>query len=114
MFNHGLSSEQLAVMINVLRIFAKKIDSVGLFGSRAQGKARKNSDIDLVIYGSLSEPEIDRLWTLFDQSSLAVKVDINLYSLTTYPPLKAHIDAVMQPLFSKADLLSTTPSPVSP
>lgn len=103
--NNGLTPSQKNILKEILRPFANQIDMVGLFGSRARGLYRDNSDIDLVIYGNLSEDESNRLWTLFDASPLPIKVDVNIYALITYAPLKQHIDAVMQPLFSKDDLL---------
>lgn len=99
----GLLPSQKNVLKEILSPYAQKIRQVGLFGSRATGKYRENSDIDMVIYGSLTPAEMDRLWTLFDASSLAIKVDVVAYDLITYLPLKAHIDAMMQPLFSPED-----------
>lgn len=56
--------------------------------------------IDLVIYGDLIQEEADRLWTLFEASTLPFKVDLVVYDLINYPPLKEHIDAIMHPLLS--------------
>ena len=97
-------------MRDVLRPFANTIESVGVFGSRAMGNARENSDIDLVIYGPISERQIDRLWTLFDESSLAVRVDVLAYNLIKHPPMRAHIDRFMQPLFGPDDWAVNTPT----
>ena len=105
MANNGLTPSQKKTLKEILRPFANQIDMVGLFGSRATGLYRDNSDIDMVIYGYLGEDDANRLWTLFDASPLPIKVDVNVYSLITYAPLKQHIDAVMQPLFGKDDLL---------
>jgi predicted nucleotidyltransferase len=91
----------LRVIANILRPFAARITTVGLFGSRATGVYRDNSDIDLVLYGPLTENDIDRIYTLFQESSLPVSVDVTAFELIDYPPLKAHITAVMKPLFSK-------------
>lgn len=102
--DHGLSSDQLNIIRGVLSPYALVITQVGLFGSRALGTARPNSDIDLVLYGPLTEAMEDRIWTLFDESSLALKVDVSAYDLLSYPPLRLHIDEVMQPLFEQADL----------
>lgn len=107
---HGLSIQQLQAIRAILALYAEKIERVGLFGSRAAGTARPNSDIDLVLYGSLDEAAVDRIHTLFGESSLALKVDVNAYDLIAYPPLKAHIDSVMQPLFLKTDLLTNSPT----
>ena len=102
---HGLTPEQLKIIRGVLLPYASVISRVGLFGSRAMGTMRPNSDIDLVLYGSLTEAQVDRIWTLFEESGLALKVDVSAYSLIDYPPLKLHVDEAMQPLFEQAELL---------
>lgn len=101
---HGLSDQQIACLRAVLVDFAEKIDLVGLFGSRATGKARPNSDVDLVLYGRLNGRDLDRLWTLFEDSNLSLHVDLSVYDLIESASLKSHIDRVMQPLFTKEDL----------
>jgi uncharacterized protein len=104
MFNHGLTAQQLDIIRNILKLYAHDIERVGLFGSRATGLYRANSDIDMVLYGNMDTQTIDRLSTVFDESALPVKVDLTAYSLITYPPLKTHIDAVMQVLFMAEQL----------
>lgn len=104
MSKHGLTSEQITVISQIFEPFADKIEIVGLFGSRAQGTYRDNSDIDLVVKGTLNEKDIDRLYTLFDESILPFQVDINAYNLLDYAPLKDHIDAVFLPLLTQQDL----------
>lgn len=99
-----MSPEHSAAIRDILAPFAAKIERVAIFGSRATGRARENSDIDLVIYGSLNERDVDRIWTLFDESALAVTVDVIAYNLDLYPPLRRHIDQVAQPLLDRADL----------
>ena len=99
-----LGTGDLALLHDILAPYADRIDRVGVFGSRATGSARPNSDIDLVIYGRIDDADIDRLWTLFDDSSISVSVDILRYSADLYPPLKRHIDATMKPLSLRAGL----------
>lgn len=101
---HGLSRPQLELLRTVLAPFADRITEAALFGSRATGAAKPHSDIDLVLYGPLFEGDVDRLRTLFDESSLSVTVDVVAYELLGDAPLKAHIDAVKRPLFSESDL----------
>jgi hypothetical protein len=48
----------------------------------------------MVIDGNLTEQDIDRIHTLFDESLLPYKVDVNALNLITYPPLKEYVDAV--------------------
>lgn len=104
MADHGLNQTQLDIIRSVLAPFSAKIDRVALFGSRAAGTQRPSSDIDIVIYGSLDEPDVDRIWTLFDSSNLPFKVDVNAYNLVTYPPLRDHIDSAAETLLTKTDL----------
>jgi len=88
----------------ILAEYADRIDRVAVFGSHAVGRARENSDIDLVIYGSLAAQDIDRLWTLFDDSPLSVPVDVVAYDESLYAPLKRHIDDVAKTLFTQQQL----------
>lgn len=104
--NHGLQDKQLNIIKEILKNFASSIDKVCLFGSRATGSYKNYSDIDLVIYGDISDKNIDRLRTIFFESGLPYKVDINAYHLINYPPLKNHIDGYGKILFSKNQLIN--------
>ena len=102
--DHGLTRKQLCTIRRILSPYADAITQVDLFGSRATGAYRPNSDIDLLLHGTLDQRAIDHLWTLFHESNLPISVDVKSYELTTYPPLKAHMDEVRQPLFSQQEL----------
>jgi len=102
---HGLTNNQLAILKSVLQPFSKKIQEVALFGSRATGAYRPYSDIDLVLYGEITEREVDRLRTLFLESSLSLQVDLQLYEAIEHKLLKEHIDRVKKTLFTQTDLL---------
>lgn len=104
--NHNLTPFELNILLDVLAPFAGRIERVGMFGSRATGTARPNSDIDMVLHGEIDDALVDRLWTLFDESSLPIKVDIVGYNLIPYPPIKRHIEQVEQTLFTQTDLLA--------
>ena len=95
----GLNDEQRALILEILSTAQDSIEQVAVFGSRTQGRHRQNSDLDLVLYGSVDEAVCDRLWTLFHESRLPFAVDVISYDVTTYVPLRAHIDAVARPLF---------------
>ncbi len=100
-----VSEHQRETLRRILSGFADVIESIGLFGSRATGRARPNSDIDLVLYGNVSADTVDRIWTLCDESDLAVGVDVVAYRLIDNPTLKDHIDSVMRPLFTQDALM---------
>ena len=64
----------------VLAILRRRIpdQTVWAFGSRVDGKARKYSDLDLVIVGSEPIPKdiYDKLIEDFDDSELPIRVDL--------------------------------------
>ena len=103
--NHGLTERQLRTIKGILALYSDEITRADLFGSRAMGNYRANSDIDIVLRGDIREESVDRMWTLFQESSLPVSVDVASYELTTYPPLRAHIDKVAKPLFTQDELM---------
>lgn len=104
----SLDTASLDILKSILAEYSQKIERVTLFGSHATGLARANSDIDLVVHGSLSQADVDRLWTLFDDSALSVPVDVIAYNLNIYPPLKRHIDETERPLFQRSDLTESS------
>ena len=104
MAEHGISDAELETIRAVLAECDDEITQVDLFGSRATGKHRSHSDIDLVIHGAVREAAIDRLRTLFIESNLPVSVDIFSYDGIAYQPLREHVDAVRQRLFTAQDI----------
>ena len=102
---HGLSDAELATINAILAGYWQKIDQACLFGSRACGQYKAYSDIDLVLYGDLEEHEVDRIYTLFDESNLGVRVDVRAYRHIQYPPLKRHIDAQAKVLFTRREIM---------
>lgn len=104
MDRNGLSELQLQIILRILAPFAGQIEQVGLFGSRATGRYRENSDIDMVLYGTLDEKTIDRIYTLLNESALSINVDLKSYRHITHNRFKAHIDEAMRPLFSHQQL----------
>jgi predicted nucleotidyltransferase len=100
----SVTERQRAILHKIFAPYADKIERVGVFGSRATGKARPNSDIDLVVYGGIEQADIARLHTLFTDSLLEVTVDVVAYDQISYLPFKEHIDAVVLTLFTHEDL----------
>ena len=75
--------------------FLPKITEVKLFGSRATGHYKSCSDIDMVLFGAdLTAKDEARIFTLFNDSMLSLKVDVVVYDLIHHSKLKKHIDAV--------------------
>ena len=102
--NHGLTERQLEHVLAILATKAEHITGVDVFGSRATGRWRTESDLDLVLHGDLSEKDIARLWTLFHESSLPFSVDIRSYDLANYAASKQRMDRMRRPLFTANQL----------
>lgn len=91
-FDHGLTDSDLEIIQSILKPYKQKIDKTGIFGSRATGTYKPYSDIDMVLYGDISECDGNHIATLFTDSMLIYKVDIIVYNHIDYAPLKEHID----------------------
>ena len=102
--DHGLSDAELTTIKAILTGYWPKIEQACLFGSRACGQYKTYSDIDLVLYGNLQEREVDRIYTLFDDSSLGLRVDVQAYQHIQYPPLRRHIDTMAKVLFTRQEI----------
>lgn len=88
----SLKEQHYAILLQVLRRFLNEIDGIGLYGSRARGDHRPNSDIDLVLYGDDSFATLAKLKYALDESSLPLEVDVVVYNQLTSQVLKAEID----------------------
>lgn len=108
-----ISERERSIAKKVLAPFADRIDRVAIFGSRVLGRARPESDIDLVLYGGLDDRVVARIWTLFHQSSLSVTVDVVRYEGLGETSLRRHIDRYAKILFTHDDLMATQAAPAA-
>lgn len=98
-----LTERHLGVLRDVLRRHAGQIERVGIFGSRAGGRPRPNSDIDLIVHGRIDQALVDRLWTEFAESGLEVAVDVVGDGLIVHEALMQQIRQTERPLFIRPD-----------
>ncbi|RED98944.1 nucleotidyltransferase family protein [Marinoscillum furvescens] len=76
----------------------KSVKELVIYGSRAKGNFRLESDIDLCIQGSdLTQGDIFQLESKLDDLLLPYKIDLTGYHLISNNDLKAHITRVGQP-----------------
>lgn len=74
-----INPEYLTLIKTILRQHLPSNAKVGVFGSRVTGKARKYSDVDLIINISGENVPIQTLFVLateFEESDLPFKVDV--------------------------------------
>ena len=87
-----LRPKDLAIIRAVLAPYADRLRRVALFGSRAVGTARPNSDIDLALWGDLDFWEVARISGEFEESNLPVTVDVIHYDTLSSENLRRSID----------------------
>jgi uncharacterized protein len=73
-----------------------------LFGSRAKGTARPESDVDLALEGEISPDEAARIAFDLDDLPLPFRFDVQSLSSAEHDELRRHIDRVGLELFRKA------------
>jgi len=91
--NVGLSDRELVMIRGVL----ESIPTLGkavLFGSRAKGTARHNSDIDIAVFGLDSVLDVERLAMDLDELPLPYKFDVVGFESIGNPALREHIERV--------------------
>lgn len=72
-------------------VFAQfpKVDRVLVYGSRATGKNRPQSDIDLAVLApTMSDREFSSLWMALDDLPILFRLDVSLWHEVTNPVLK--------------------------
>ena len=97
---YGLSDRTLNTLDSIFRKYPS-IKQAILYGSRAKGKYRIGSDIDLTLMAENTFTHTDLLHIAgdFDDSDMPYFVDVSIYDKLSNPDLKAHIDRVGKVLY---------------
>ena len=91
----GLTQSQRQAIISVFSRFPK-ISEARLYGSRALGRFRDGSDIDLTLIGPIDLATLNRVSLEIDDLLLPYEVDLSLYELIDNSELREHIERVGQ------------------
>ncbi len=97
---YGLSEQDFNIMNSVF-LKNKKIELVKIFGSRAKGNYRYNSDIDLVIEGEISDIESQLILSELDELPLPYIFDIKVLNNINNTDLIEHIKRVGKLIYIK-------------
>ena len=89
--NFGLSEKALDMIVSVFRGIPE-VREVRMFGSRAMGMERGNSNIDLALWGDIDQGLLGRISLELDELSLPYLFDVKVYDQIEYEELKRHID----------------------
>lgn len=98
----GLTENEIALMRTV---FSRHHDvsQVKIFGSRAMGNHRKNSDLDFAVWGRIDPRLIGELSRELDELPLPYTFDVTDYAAIDHKPLKQHIDKFGKIFFIKGN-----------
>lgn len=92
--NHGLSAPTVERIVSVLARYPE-IEKAVLYGSRAKGKHKTGSDIDLTLFGDEMDFRLlTRLNHDLDDLLLPYQFDLSLFASLTHQDLIEHIQRV--------------------
>lgn len=97
----GLPPSVLTQVIDVLR-HHPEVECAVLFGSRAKGNARPNSDIDLALYGAIPTLVLERIAEELDELPTPYLFDLQAIEGLQNPALLEHIQRVGIEIYSAA------------
>lgn len=92
------------IIDNLIAVFEQhsKVDKALVFGSRAKGNYRTDSDIDIAIKGqNLNTDDIIAMSVAFEEKGITHKIDLINYQSIKEPDLKEHIDRVGIDFYSR-------------
>lgn len=91
MTRFGLSEHEIGLILGILRRHPE-IDAARIFGSRALGTHRPNSDIDIALYGEIDTSQMLAIHHELDELPLPYLFDLAVYADLSHEELKRHID----------------------
>lgn len=106
---NGLTTEEEKT---IAAVFAQvpAIERAVLFGSRAMGLARSNSDVDIALYGEkLGLPDILYTASLLEDTPLPYQFDLISYASITSPDLLEHIRQYGKEMYRKMEKMNVIP-----
>jgi predicted nucleotidyltransferase len=90
----GISSKNIEILNSVFKKFPQ-VKRVIIYGSRAKGNFRKNSDVDLVITNSeIDRHDIGKILSEIDDSNFPYLVDLQVLNTIKNRELLDHINRV--------------------
>jgi predicted nucleotidyltransferase len=100
--NTGLGERELGLLQSVFERHPE-IERVVLFGSRAKGTHRSNSDIDLALWGAVDALAAAEVAGELDELPLPYLFDVQPYAQIKVKSLQEHIDRVGLNLYQRGE-----------
>ena len=96
----GLDDKTLHAISEVLKKYSE-VEEAKIFGSRALGTQRPNSDIDIALVGKLDPALVSSIKSDLDEISTPFQFDVVGYNLVEHKALKDHIDRIGKSFYRK-------------
>ncbi|MDR0931801.1 MAG: nucleotidyltransferase domain-containing protein [Victivallales bacterium] len=87
--NFGISEHHTGLIIDTLK--SNGVTRAVVFGSRAKGNFRDNSDVDICVWGDVN---VRKILACLDELPTPYKFDLIEYKTIKNKPLQEHIDRV--------------------
>ncbi len=96
----GLSTAEIEQIREIFRQHTE-VRRVDIYGSRAMGNYRNNSDIDFALWGDIDELSLGAIKEKLEALPLPYLFDLTIYENISHQPLKEHIDQYGKPFYSR-------------
>ena len=96
----GLAAPVREAIVGVLSL-RPEVAEARLFGSRAKGTAKPESDIDIALFGELDEFAAESVASDLEELPLPYRFDVKAYGRIRSKELKEHIDRVGVTIYRK-------------
>ena len=88
-----LEPREAALLAGVFRAHPE-ISEVRIFGSRAKGTHKPESDVDLALWGDVTALKAESIAAELDELPLPYRFDVVAFDLIKLQPLREHIERV--------------------
>ena len=96
----GLSARELTQVTEVLGRYPEIREAI-LFGSRALGRHRPESDVDLALVGVGDGLVAEAVADALEDLPMPYRFDVKAFDTLLYPPLRDHIERVGQVIYRR-------------
>ncbi|ADJ29722.1 nucleotidyltransferase domain-containing protein [Nitrosococcus watsonii] len=110
MTGDGLTGQQRQNICQVLARFPA-VRGARLYGSRALGRYRPGSDIDLTLEGDIDLTTLNRISMALDDLLLPYEIDLSVFGQIDSPELRDHIQRVGRLFYQKSEPSKNLESP---
>ena len=112
MNSFGLTDSERELICSVLRRHPE-VSEAKIFGSRAKGNSQPASDVDLGLWGSISQSVLNTIAGELDELPLPYIFDVQAYDAISHQPLREHINRVGKRFYLRDDKHVIAPCPPS-